>query len=94
MQPQLCLHPRQKARDRRPDDDVLEGRALCNEWARHQGYVDFAAAEKAGRRYGEVVAWVFARAKPRRMPLEPGEAPMSPAVKERVRRESFAEAAE
>src|SRR5262249_9368307 len=56
--------------NRKPDEDVLEGRAICNAFARSQGWPDFETAFTAGAiSYADVVKSVFATAGfPRRMP--------------------------
>jgi hypothetical protein len=46
----------------RRDDLALEGRAICNDWARQRGYADFDTAFAAGRTYSEVIASIFAAA--------------------------------
>lgn len=82
------------------EDDRRVGRAMTDAWAREQGYRDFDETYRSGRRYTEGVTWMIPQAKPKRMPLEPGEVRMSTAKKECIRREghieskSFAEAAE
>lgn len=83
----------QEKKEPRRDELAFEGRATCNEWARANGYPDFDAAERDGRRYSEVMRWNSARHPPmRRMPLEPGEKPMPAHVAERERRRAEARA--
>lgn len=83
---------RQQAKRLSPEEMQRGGRALCNQWARLQGYADFAAAERAGHTHTDVVAWVIANANPKRMPLAPGE-PVPAAERERIRRHSLLEEA-
>jgi hypothetical protein len=45
----------------KPDDDVLEGRAICNAYARSRGFVDFDTAFDAGAiSYADVVRSLLA----------------------------------
>jgi hypothetical protein len=51
------------ARSRRQSSDMeLEGRDLCNRWARENGFPDFEAAERAGQNRVDVVKWIVAKA--------------------------------
>ena len=84
---------RQQAKRLSPEEMQRGGRALCDQWARQQGYADFTAAERAGHQHSEVVSWVIANAQPRNMPLAPGEERMSAAEKERIRRNTLLEQA-
>lgn len=77
------------------EEQQRTGRALANEWARLNGYENFwDDAYRKGRKVSEVVAWVTANAKVKRMPLEPGEQEMSAAEKDKLRAESIRNAAE
>lgn len=60
-----------KPADTAGEEERRKGRAICNEWAQQRGFVDFAAAERAGHTIAQVIRSIGGA---KRMPGEP-EAP-------------------